>query len=107
MPGLESDSDSDASGLEMPGLEPDTPGLEPDMPGLEPTVPELEPTMPGLETVPGLQDIRIQLNVDSSVPRDTPTILVTNFRDDVDEVCMVGGNGWRLTLQWKLVSLIS
>ena len=85
MPGLESDSDND-----MPGLESVMPGLEPDMPGLEPAMPGLEPTMPGLESVPHLQDIHIQLNADHSQPRDAPTILVTNFRDDVSEVCMVG-----------------
>ena len=80
MPGLEPS---------MPGLEPTMPGLEPAMPGLEPDMPGLEPIMPGLETIPVMEDFRVQRTLDTTLPDDVPTILVTNFRDDIDEVCTV------------------
>ncbi|XP_076464995.1 uncharacterized protein LOC143296892 [Babylonia areolata] len=80
MPGLE----PVMPGLEpiLPPLEPALPPLEPILPPLEPVLPPLEPALPELEHVAPLENFRVQRSF------EVPTVLVTNIKDDVDEVAL-------------------
>lgn len=66
----------------VPPLEPALPPLEPALPPLEPALPPLEPAMPGLEPAAPLENLRVLRSF------EVPTVLATNFRDDVDEAAL-------------------